>query len=171
MAWCYPRRQPAEWHTGGIRYAPFRATNGPGAIDHFVTAIKPRQWLDTMPLAERQTQKRLMRRDTNDTNSRRSDIGTIPIAHTVAALPRERPVGSNVQETQMRKIGLFAVAAALTLVGVGGWMEWATSTSQARIAAPASDSVDPTQLTMSAKGHLPVAEFVDYTLQFPKHER
>jgi hypothetical protein len=70
----------------------------------------------------------------------------------------------------MRKIGLFAVAAALTLVSVGGWMEWVTSDSQARVATLAGDSVDPTQLTMNAKD-LPVAKFVDYTLHFPEHEQ
>jgi hypothetical protein len=70
----------------------------------------------------------------------------------------------------MRKISWFAVAAALTLAGVGGWMEWVTSTL-ARIAAPASEPIDPTQLTISAKGHLPVAKFIDYTVHFPEHER
>jgi hypothetical protein len=61
----------------------------------------------------------------------------------------------------MRKIGLIAVAAALTLVGVGGWMEWVTSTSQARVATP-TESVDPLQIMTNAK-NLPHAEFVDYT--------
>jgi hypothetical protein len=65
----------------------------------------------------------------------------------------------------MRKIGLIAVAAALTLVGVGGWMEWAIKDTQARLATPAFDPVDPTQLTTNAKD-LPTAEFVDYTLVF-----
>jgi hypothetical protein len=74
------------------------------------------------------------------------------------------------RRTQMRKIGLFAVAAALTLVGVGGWMEWVTSDSQARVATLAGDPVDPTQLTMNAKD-LPVAKFVDYTVHFPEHEQ
>jgi hypothetical protein len=41
----------------------------------------------------------------------------------------------------MRKIGLIAVAAALTLVGVGGWKEWVTSGSQARLATPTLESV------------------------------
>jgi negative regulator of sigma E activity len=74
------------------------------------------------------------------------------------------------RRTHMRKIGLIAVAAALALVGIGGWMEWVTSSSQARLATPTLESVDPTQLTMNAKD-LPVAEFVDYTLHFPEHEQ
>jgi hypothetical protein len=61
----------------------------------------------------------------------------------------------------MRKIGLIAVAAALTLVGVGGWMEWVTASSQARVATP-TESVDPLQIMTNAK-NLPHAEFVDYT--------
>jgi hypothetical protein len=81
------------------------------------------------------------------------------------------------RRTQVRKIGLFelrledapavAVIAALTLLGVGGWMEWVTADSQARVATLAGDPVDPTQLTMTAKD-LPVAKFVDYTLEFPE---
>jgi hypothetical protein len=71
----------------------------------------------------------------------------------------------------MRKIGWFAVAAALTLVGVGGWLQWVTSRSQARLATPTLESVDPLQMMMNAKGHLPVAKFVDYTVHFPEHER
>ena len=62
----------------------------------------------------------------------------------------------------MRKIGLFAVAAALTLVSVGGWMEWVTSSSQARVATSAWDPVNPLQIMTNAK-NLPQAEFVDYT--------
>jgi hypothetical protein len=67
--------------------------------------------------------------------------------------------------TQMRKkIGLFAVAAALTLVGVGAWMEWVISDSQAR-PPTATDPINPTQLTINAKT-LPIATFVDYSLHF-----
>jgi hypothetical protein len=61
----------------------------------------------------------------------------------------------------MRKIGLIAVAAALALVGIGGWMEWVTSSSQARL-APAGDRIDTMQIMTNAK-NLPHAEFVDYT--------
>ena len=71
----------------------------------------------------------------------------------------------------MRNIGWFAIAAALTLVGVGGWLQWVTSSSQARLATPTLESVDPLQIMMSAKGNLPVAKFVDYTVHFPEHER
>jgi Flp pilus assembly protein CpaB len=66
----------------------------------------------------------------------------------------------------MGKIGLIAVVAALTLVGVGGWLQWVTASSQARLAAPAWDSIDRTQITMKAN-HLPVAKFVDYTSPLP----
>jgi hypothetical protein len=65
----------------------------------------------------------------------------------------------------MRKIGLFAVAAALFLVGVGGWMEWVASTTQARVATPSGDPIDPMQMMMNAK-NLPHAEFVDLSLEF-----
>jgi hypothetical protein len=68
------------------------------------------------------------------------------------------------RRTQMRKMGLFAVAAALTLVGVGAWMEWITADSQAGI-APAGDSLNPSQIMTSAK-NLPTPEFVDYTFVF-----
>src|SRR6516165_12813043 len=37
-------------------------------------------------------------RDTNDTNSMTGNIGTIPIAHTMSALPHERPVTLTKQE-------------------------------------------------------------------------
>ena len=67
--------------------------------------------------------------------------------------------------TQIRKIGLFAVAAALTLVGVGAWMEWITADSQAGVAAPAGDPLNPSQIMTSAK-NLPTPEFVDYTFAY-----
>ncbi len=53
----------------------------------------------------------------------------------------------------MRKIKLFAVAAALILAGVGAW---ATSTTQARVAAPAPPQIDPFQLMLNAPKDLPV---------------
>jgi hypothetical protein len=61
----------------------------------------------------------------------------------------------------MRKIGLIAVAAALALVGIGGWMEWVTADSHARL-APAGDPLNPMQIMTTAK-NLPHVEFVDYT--------
>jgi hypothetical protein len=62
----------------------------------------------------------------------------------------------------MRKISLFAVAAALILSGVGAWV---ASTTYARVAAPAGAVVDPSQIMMNAKD-LPTAEFVDHTFVF-----
>jgi hypothetical protein len=64
----------------------------------------------------------------------------------------------------MRKIGLFAVAAALLLVGVGGWMEWVAPSSQARL-APAGDPIDPMQIMTNAR-NLPIEKFVDLSLEF-----
>ena len=62
----------------------------------------------------------------------------------------------------MHKISLFAVATALIVAGgVGGWFATTTPT-QARFA---TDSINPTQITMNA-GNLPTAEFVDYSLVF-----
>jgi hypothetical protein len=48
----------------------------------------------------------------------------------------------------MRKINLFAVAAALILAGVGGWV---ASTPQASVAAPVGVQVDPLQMMINAK--------------------
>ena len=62
----------------------------------------------------------------------------------------------------MRKICPFAVAAALILAGVAGWVGSAT---YARVPAPAEAAVDPLQLMMNAKD-LPAAEFADYTFVF-----
>ena len=41
---------------------------------------------------------------------------------------------------------------------------------QARPATPMLELVNPSQITMNAKD-LPVAKFVDYSLQFPEHEQ
>jgi hypothetical protein len=63
----------------------------------------------------------------------------------------------------MRKITLCAVAAALIVAGVGGWV---ASTTHARVEAPlAAGGIDPTQIMMNAHD-LPTAEFVDYSLVF-----
>ena len=61
----------------------------------------------------------------------------------------------------MRKISLVA-AIALMLAGVG---VWATSTTQARLDAPAGAQINPSQITMGAR-HLPVAHYHDYSLEF-----
>ena len=66
----------------------------------------------------------------------------------------------------MRKIGLFAVTAALTLVAVGGWMQWVTATSEARVATPAWDPIDTMQIMKNAK-NVPHLHFVDYTTFWP----
>ena len=60
----------------------------------------------------------------------------------------------------MRNI-IVAAAAGLVLAAsfIGGW---ATSTSHARVAAPA---LNPSQIMTSAK-NLPTSEFVDYTFVF-----
>jgi hypothetical protein len=64
----------------------------------------------------------------------------------------------------MRKIGLFAVAAALTLAGVGAWV---ATTTQARVIAPigVKAAIDPLQMMTNARG-LPTEEFVDYSFVF-----
>ena len=59
----------------------------------------------------------------------------------------------------MRKISL-AAAIALMLAGVG---VWATSTTQARIDVPVE--VNPWQIMMGV-GHLQVAHYDDYSLEF-----
>jgi hypothetical protein len=46
---------------------------------------------------------------------RRRDIGTIPIAHTIAALPHERPVTLTNRRTQMRKVSLIGNSLAYLL--------------------------------------------------------
>jgi hypothetical protein len=63
----------------------------------------------------------------------------------------------------MRKISLFAVAAALILAGLGGWV---ASTTHARVEAAAPvEGIDPTRITMNA-GNLPTEHFTDYTFEF-----
>ena len=55
------------------------------------------------------------------------------------AITAAEMVGRHAASHQMRNIGLFAVAA-LTLVGVGAW------DSQAGVAAPAGDRLNPSQI-------------------------
>jgi hypothetical protein len=63
----------------------------------------------------------------------------------------------------MHKIRWFAIAAALIVAGVGGWV---ATTTQARVAAPiGARGIDPLQLTINARG-LPTEEFVDYSFVF-----
>ena len=62
----------------------------------------------------------------------------------------------------MRKISLFAIAAAMVTTGVG---VWAASTTNARVAPSMVQGIEPLQLMMNAKG-LATAEFADYTFVF-----
>jgi hypothetical protein len=62
----------------------------------------------------------------------------------------------------MRKITLCAVAAALLLAGVGGWV---ASTTQARVIAPTGFRIAPLEMMMK-QTNLPTEEFVDYSLMF-----
>jgi hypothetical protein len=61
----------------------------------------------------------------------------------------------------MYKIGLFAVAGALILAGVG---TWAAPTTHARFDTPVEAHIDPSQM-MIAKV-LPAEHYVDYSLMF-----
>ena len=67
----------------------------------------------------------------------------------------ERPVNSNEQEAQMRKIGLSAVAAAFILAGIGVWV---ASTTHARVEAAIEDHLTPFQLMLNAKD-LPIEKW------------
>ncbi len=62
----------------------------------------------------------------------------------------------------MRKISLFAVAAALTAIGFG---VWAATTTNARVAPSIGQGIEPFQLMTTAK-ELPMVEFADYTFVF-----
>jgi hypothetical protein len=62
----------------------------------------------------------------------------------------------------MRKITLFAVAAAVIATGVFG--VWAASPSNARVPS-LSQGINPQHLMMNARA-LPATEFADYTFVF-----
>jgi hypothetical protein len=62
----------------------------------------------------------------------------------------------------MRKIKLFAVAAAMTATGFG---VWAASTTNAGGAPPVGQRIEPMHVMMTAKV-LPAIEFADYTFVF-----
>jgi hypothetical protein len=63
----------------------------------------------------------------------------------------------------MRKIiGLFAVAAALLLAGIAGWI---ASSTHARVNAATDLRVDPMQIMAQARG-LPTEQFVDLSVTF-----
>jgi hypothetical protein len=65
-------------------------------------------------------------------------------------------------EIRMRKISVFAIAAATVATGLG---VWAASTTSARVAPSIGQGIEPLQLMMNAKG-LATAEFDDYTFVF-----
>jgi hypothetical protein len=62
----------------------------------------------------------------------------------------------------MRKICLLTVAGASILAGVGAWV---TSTTYARVVAPAGAGVDPLRIMLHAAS-LPATEFIDDTFVF-----
>jgi hypothetical protein len=62
----------------------------------------------------------------------------------------------------MRRIGLFAIAAAMIATSIG---VWAASATNARVTPSTSQSVEPFQVMVNAKG-LAVAELADFTFVF-----
>jgi hypothetical protein len=62
----------------------------------------------------------------------------------------------------MRKISMFATAAAMVAIGVG---VWAASDTSARVAPSMAQGIEPLQLIMNAKG-LPTAEAYDHGFVF-----
>jgi hypothetical protein len=66
-----------------------------------------------------------------------------------------------VGRNQMRKIGLFAIVAAVVATGLG---VWAASTTNAR-SPSMSQGIEPFELMSNAK-ELPTVEFADYTFVF-----
>jgi hypothetical protein len=62
----------------------------------------------------------------------------------------------------MRKIRLFAIAAAMVATGVG---VWTGSDTNARVSPSMAQGIEPLQLMINAQG-LATAEFNDYTFVF-----
>jgi hypothetical protein len=62
----------------------------------------------------------------------------------------------------MRKMSMFAAAAALVLAGIGAW---AASTSQARVDIPVEARLDPSEMMMN-RPDLPTEHYVDYSFVF-----
>ena len=62
----------------------------------------------------------------------------------------------------MRKITLFAVAAALIAAGIAGW---AASNTQARVATASVGGVDPFHMMTNAT-HLPTEHYKDFSMVF-----
>jgi hypothetical protein len=63
---------------------------------------------------------------------------------------------------QMRKISLFAIAAAMVAIGVG---VWAASTTKAGVAPSMVQGFEPFQLMMNAKD-LPARHYDDFSMVF-----
>jgi hypothetical protein len=71
----------------------------------------------------------------------------------------------------MRKVNLFAAAAAtLILAGVGSWANSTSRARETRAAAPIRVQVDTFQTMVNAKD-LPIEEFEDFSLVFPRHSQ
>ena len=67
----------------------------------------------------------------------------------------------------MRKISFSLLTLAALLILTGGVGGWVSSTSQARVEAPASvESIDPSRMMVNAPHDLPAQEFTDYTFVF-----
>jgi hypothetical protein len=62
----------------------------------------------------------------------------------------------------MRKISVFAAAAALILAGIGAW---AASATQARVDIPVEGGLDPLQMMVNGPD-LPTEHYVDHSLVF-----
>ena len=62
----------------------------------------------------------------------------------------------------MRKISLFAAAAALILAGIGAW---AASTTQARVDIPVEAGLGALQMMANGRD-LPIEHYVDYSFVF-----
>jgi hypothetical protein len=60
----------------------------------------------------------------------------------------------------MRKIAWCLITAGLMLTAIGSW---AATTMHVRVADPAGNQVDPTQLMMTVHD-LPTARYIDYSL-------
>jgi hypothetical protein len=63
---------------------------------------------------------------------------------------------------QMRKVSLFAIAAAMVAIGVG---VWAASTTKAGVAPSMVQGIQPFQLMMNAKD-LPAQHYDDFSMVF-----
>jgi hypothetical protein len=109
-------------------------------------------------MASGHTAQHRVYRDTHDTKSMARDIGTIRWACRVPDISWTRME----RRIQMSKINLFAVAAALIVASVGGWV---ASTPTASVAAPIGVRVDPLPMMINAKD-LSTERYHDFSLVF-----